>query len=77
MTMDTSVKNIFNVDISDDHVIEFIRVIPGLYLFDTSDVDIYKLRQAFSFLNTVSHNKSYFRKRDVRKADDAISLNQK
>ena len=58
--MDTSIKNAFNVHISEKHAIEFVRVIPGLYLFDTSDVDIYKLRQAFSFLNTVSHNKSYF-----------------
>ena len=77
VTMDTAIKNTFNVHISDDHVIEFTRVIPGLYLFDTSDVDIYKLRQAFSFLNTVSNNKSYFKKRDVRKADDAITLNRK
>jgi hypothetical protein len=77
VTMDTAIKNSLNVHISENHMIEFKRVIPGLYLFDTSDVDIYKLKEAFSFLNTVSQNKSYFKKRDVRKADDAIILNRK
>ena len=75
--MDTAIKNSINMHISENHMIEFKCVILGLYLFYTSDVNIYKLKEAFSFLNTVSHNKFYFKKRDVHKADDTNILNLK
>ena len=77
VTLDTVVENAFSVHISAEHVMKFIRVLPGLYLFDASNVDLSKLRNAFSFLNTVSTNKSLFRNRDVRKANDAITLNRR
>ena len=74
VTMDTAASNAFNVHISEQHVINFTLVRPGLYLLDTTDVDIHKLRSAFSFLNTVDQNKTYFGKREIRKADDALLL---
>ena len=77
VTMDTDIENAFTVHISERHVMKFTRVSPGLYLFDASNVDMSKLRNAFSFLNTVSDNKKLFRARDVRKADDAVRLNRR
>jgi hypothetical protein len=75
--MDTATANGFNVHISEGHVIKFSLIRPGLYLLDTTNVDIHKLRQSFSFLNTVDQNKKHFGKREVRKADEALLLNRK
>jgi hypothetical protein len=50
--MDTATANGFNVHISEGHVIKFSLICPGLYLLDTTNVDIHKLRQSFSFLNS-------------------------
>ena len=77
VTMDTYVVNGFNIHISDSHIIQFIKVIPGLYLYDASNVDLTKLRCAFSFLNTVASNKSFLKKHDIRRADDALLLNRR
>ena len=75
VTMDTNVVNGFNIRISDSHIIQFTKAIPGLYLYNVSNVDLNKLRCAISFLNTVASYKSFFKKRDVRRADDALLLN--
>ena len=75
--MDTYVVNGFNAHISDSHIIQFIKVIPGLYLYDASNVDLNKLRCAFSFLNTVASNKSFFKNHDVLRADNALLLNRR
>ena len=77
VTMDSAIINGFKVHISSQHVIPFNRITRNLYLFNANDVDIHKLRQAFSFLNTVSHNKKLFSTRDIRKADTALTLNQR
>ena len=77
VTMDTAVSNRFNVHISSQHVIPFTRITRDLYLFDTSTVDLHKLRTAFSFLSTVAENKKLFNRRDVHKADAANMLNRK
>ena len=77
VTMDTSTDNSFKVHISEEHVITFTRVTPGLYLFDSSNIDLHKLRHAFSFLNTVASNRNLFKQREARKADDAITLNRR
>ena len=77
VTMDTDIENAFSVHISERHVMKFTRVSLGLYLFDASNVDMSKLRNAFSFLNTVVDNKKLFRARDIRKADDAVRLNRR
>jgi hypothetical protein len=69
VTMDTDIENAFTVHISERHVMKFTRVSPGLHLFDASNVHMSKLRNAFSFLNTVVDNKRLFRARDVRKAE--------
>ena len=75
--MDSSKENAFNLHISEKHIIQFVRVDQGLYIFDTSKIDIHKLRQAFSFLTTVDQNKKYFRRQEITKADDAVFLNRK
>ena len=49
VTMDTDIENAFSVHISEKHVMKFTRVSPGLYLFDARNVDMSKLRYAFSF----------------------------
>jgi len=49
-----------------------IRVAHDLYACDVSEFRYSKLENAFSFLNTVSENKSMYSNRDVRKADEAI-----
>jgi len=77
VTMDSEIENTFSVHISEEHVMKFVRVLPGLYLFDASNVDLSKLRNAFSFLNTVSTNKDLYKSREVRKANDAITLNRR
>ncbi len=77
VTLDTEVENAFNVHISEKHIMKFKCVSPGLYLFDASNIDMSKLRNAFSFLNTVDDNKKLFRARDIRKADDAVRLNRR
>jgi len=77
VTLDTEVTNAFTVHISAGHDMKFVRYSPGLYLYDASNVDMSKLRSSFSFLQTVSSNKSLFRSRDIRKADAAVSLNRR
>ena len=77
VTMDSDLENALTIHISDRHQLKFTCVDPGLYLLDASNLDMTKLRSAFSFLHTVSNNKQNFRTRDVRKADAAISLNRK
>ena len=76
VTLDSETENAFFVHISDEHVMKFTLFAPGLYAFDASKVDVIKLRQAFSFLNTVSSNKQNFKQREIKKADDAIVLNR-
>ena len=63
VTMDSSKENAFNLHISQKHIIQFVSVDQGLYIFDTSKIDIHKLRQDFSFLTTVDQNKKYFCRR--------------
>jgi hypothetical protein len=75
--MDSESENAFVVHISQGHVIKFIRGAPDLYYYDASNIDISKLKLAFSFLNTVSDNKKLYKKREVRKATDAIILNRR
>ena len=75
VTMDTEIENAFSVHILEGHVMKFACVLPGLYLFDTSNTDLSKLRNEFSFLTTVSTNKSIYKSREVRKANDAVTLN--
>ncbi len=58
-------------------MLKFTHVSPGLYLLDTSNVDMSKLRNAFCFLNTVSDNKKMYRIRDVRKVNKALTLNMR
>ena len=77
VTLDTGVDNAFIVHISDQHNIKFERHTSGLYFFDTSNIDLRKLKQAFIFLNTVSNNKSKYGKRDIRKADEANVLSRR
>ena len=77
VTLDTGVDNAFIVHISDQHNIKFERHTSGLYFFDTSNIDIRKLKQAFIFLNTVSNKKSKYGKRDIRKADEANVLSRR
>ena len=77
VTMDSSLENALIVHISAEHTIKFFRHSPGLYYFDTSNIDIPKLRNAFNFLNTVDNNKKYFGQRELRKADLAVLLNRR
>ena len=77
VTMDTFAENAFLVHISEGNVMKFIRIQPGLYLYDASNVDITKLSNKFSFLQTVTSNKLMFSQRDIRKAEDAIALNSR
>ena len=65
------------VHILADHTIKFYCHSPGLYFFNTSNVDLSKLKHAFNFLNTVDNNKKYFGQRELRKVDLAALLNQR
>ena len=62
VTLDTETENAFSVHISEEHVMKFIRFLPGLYLFDASKVDMPKLRNAFSFLTTVSKKRTLLKR---------------
>jgi hypothetical protein len=77
VTLDSECENAFMVHISAGHVIKFIRGPGDLYYFDASNIDMSKLKSAFSFLNTVSDNKQLYKNREVRKATDAIALNRR
>ena len=77
VTLDTEIENAFTVHISEAHVMKFVCILPGLYVFDATSVDLSKLRSAFSFLNTVASNKGSYNKRDLRKADAAVTLNRR
>ena len=65
------------VHISEGHEMKFKCISTGLYLFDASNVDLSKLRNVFSFLNTVLYNIKMFRNRDAQKANDAVKLNHR
>ena len=77
VVMDTSNDNAFYVYLSPSHFIKFECMDSGLYVYDASQTDLPKLRQAFHFLNTVVDNKALYRQRDIRKADDALILNRR
>ena len=77
VTMDSEADNAICVHISSGHVIRFSAGRNGLYYFDMANVEMVKIRQAFSFLNTVSENIGLYRKRDIRKATQATLLNRK
>ena len=76
VTMDLFVASALILHISENHTIRFTKVVQGLYVFDSSNVNLSKLRKSFSFLNTVSNNKSMFKSRDIRKAEEAVELNR-
>ena len=77
VVMDTSFYgNAFHVYLSPEHILKFICLEPGLYVYDASHTDIPKLRQAFTLLTTIDSNQSQFRNREVRKAQDALTLNR-
>ena len=77
VTLDNETENATILHISSQHKIKSICGENGLYYFDTSNVDLSKLKHAFIFLTTVEANKALFSRRDVRKAEDALSLNRK
>src|SRR6056300_1048521 len=78
MTMDSWTVNALIVHILEGHELRFSRVSERLYALDASNINISKLNSAFSFLlSTVEGNKSMYRARDVRKADEAVVLNRK
>src|SRR5210317_1268682 len=78
VTMDSWTVNALIVHISEGHELRFNRVSERLYALDASNINISKLNSAFSFLlSTVEDNKSMYRARDVRKADEAVVLNRK
>ena len=62
VTLDSEDENIFLVHISEGHVIKFIHgPSPCLYYFDAGNIHMFKLKLAFSFLNTVFENKKLFK----------------
>lgn len=73
--MGTDIKNMFTMHISEKHAMKFTHVSLGLHLFDTRNVDMSKIRNACSFLNTGVGNKKLLRARDIHKVDDTIRLN--
>ena len=77
VTMDSEVEDAIKVHISSGHTIVFKKGEGRLYYFDTTAVDLHKLRLAFSFLSTVEQNKSVFGAREVRKADETILLGRR
>ena len=77
VTLDTETENGFSVHISEGHVMKFMCISPGLYVYDATSVNMSKLNVAFNFLNTVASNKASFSKRDVRKADEAVVLHRR
>ena len=77
VVLDTASDNAFYVYFSPTQVIKFTCVQCGLYVYDASHVGVSKLRSAFHLLNTVVDNKSKYRNRDIRKADDAVILNRR
>ena len=48
-----------------------------MYYFNTVNINMSKLKLAFSFLNTVSKIKNIFKNQEVWKSIDAVMLNQK
>jgi hypothetical protein len=77
VTLDSESENAFIVHVSAGHEIKFVRGPCDLYYFDANNIDLSKLKLAFSFLNTVDENKKLYKKREVRKATDAIVLNRR
>ena len=77
VTMDSEVGNALKIHISNEHVLSFYMRSPGLYVCDASQLNLHKLSNAFSFLKTVSQNKALFNSRDIRKADEAVTLHRR
>ena len=78
VTLDSEDEYAFLVHISAGHVIKFIRCpLPCLYYFNDGNIHMSMLKLALLFLNTVSEKKRLFKNREVRKATDAVMLNQK
>jgi hypothetical protein len=77
VTLDTLVENAFHVHISEGHTLKFHCGPTGLYYLDTSKLSLSKLKQAFSFFNTVADNMKLFKKREVKKAQEVISFNRR
>ena len=78
MTLDSEDENAFLVHILAGNVINFIGgTLPCLYYFNASNIHMSILKLAFLFLNTVSENKKLFKNQEVKKATDAVMLNQK
>ena len=75
--MDSFVANALILHISENHAIHFTKVVQDLYVFDASNVNLSKLRESFSFLTTVSNNKSMFKPRDIQKAEKAVELSRR
>ena len=78
MNLDSEDQNVFLVHISAGHAIKFIRG-PStcLYYFDAGNINMSKLKIAFSFLNTVSENNFFFKNCEFRKSTDVVMLNRK
>ena len=55
VTLDSEIENMLIVHISEQHKMKFHRVVQDLYLFDASNVDLSKLRNAFSFNTIQTH----------------------
>ena len=62
---DSSIRNAFTVEISDSQCITFESVGSGLYIHKVDPVTPY------SFLNTVTENKSFYTHREIQGAEDA------
>jgi hypothetical protein len=77
VTLDTLVENAFNVHISEGHTLKFHCGPTGLYYLDTSKLNLSKLKQAFSFFNTVADNMKLYKKREVKKAQEVVNFNRK
>ncbi|CAJ1936101.1 unnamed protein product [Cylindrotheca closterium] len=65
VTMDSDIDNALLVHVSAGYIMRFVCI------------DMSKLKKAFCFVNTVAMNKRLFKQRDIRKADEAITLNRR
>jgi hypothetical protein len=89
VTMDTNQSKSINVHLQDSSVIMFKQYRDGLYAFDTAQdkvtTGIHKNVQndnnnisvtRYSFVSTVKHNKSFFTRNQIERADKARKLQQ-
>ena len=74
ITLDSEIENALVIHITETYKIKFIRVDCDLYAYDATNDDIEALHRGFLFLQTVEGNKAMYQKRDVRKADQAVSI---